>query len=193
MNDGKQLTYVVAVVGMCGAGKSVFTDYFIEDGWPSVYFGGVTMEILEQKGLPKIQKYEKEVRECLRKEQGMDAFAKILYPKINSLAKTQNVVLDGLYSWAEYKYLKEKFKGRLLIVAIITDREKRYQRLITRPKRPLTFNDANLRDVYEIENLDKGGPIAIADYYVFNNDKIIDLKAKFLDFKKWLKTLEMEN
>jgi len=187
MSDGIHQTFIVAVVGMCGAGKSVFTNYFIDAGWPSIYFGGVTMEILEQKKLPKIQIHEKEVRESLRAEHGMEAFAKILYPRIDKVAKTQNVILDGLYSWAEYKYLKDKFGSRLIIIAIITDRQKRYQRLTTRPLRPLTLEEAALRDYYEIENLDKGGPIAIADYYVYNNELLEDLELKYHSFCDWLK------
>ena len=33
----------VAVVGMCGSGKSVLTDMFVKSGWSKVYFGGVTV------------------------------------------------------------------------------------------------------------------------------------------------------
>ena len=36
--------------------------------------------------------------------------SKIPMDKIEEAVKTQNVVLDGLYSWDEYIYLKEKFK-----------------------------------------------------------------------------------
>ena len=37
---------------------------------------------------------------------------------------------------------------------------------------PLTEEEANGRDISEIENLAKGGPIAFADYYILNNDGI---------------------
>ena len=53
---------VVAVVGMCGSGKSVATEVFTAAGWPKVYFGGITMEELERRGLPKNEKNEKAVR-----------------------------------------------------------------------------------------------------------------------------------
>ena len=33
----------VAVVGMCGSGKSVLCKYFTDRGWSSVYFGGVAV------------------------------------------------------------------------------------------------------------------------------------------------------
>ena len=40
---------VVAIVGMCGSGKSVATDIFENElGYKKVYFGGVTMEKLKE-------------------------------------------------------------------------------------------------------------------------------------------------
>ena len=35
---------IIALVGMCGSGKSVVNDYFKDLGYASVYFGGVTMD-----------------------------------------------------------------------------------------------------------------------------------------------------
>ena len=44
----------------------------------------------------------------------------------------------------------------------------------------LTVEEASSRDWAEIENLEKGGPIAIADYYV-HNDSTIDSLHQQLD------------
>ena len=55
------------------------------------------------------------------------------------------------------------------LVAIVCDRHLRYARLAQRPERPLTPVEAEQRDYGEIENLEKGGPIAIADYTLLNN------------------------
>ena len=160
---------VVAVVGMCGSGKSVATEVFTAAGWPKVYFGGITMEELERRGLPKNEKNEKAVREELRAEYGLAAYAVKLLPRIEALAEEGNVVLDGLYSWSEYTYLKERLGDRLHVLAIVTDRKRRYDRLTGREIRPLTEEEAASRDYAEIENLEKGGPIAIADTFMTNN------------------------
>jgi dephospho-CoA kinase len=77
-------------------------------------------------------------------------------------------VLDGLYSWEEYVYLKGKFPQTQLL-CIYTSPPVRYARLARRPVRPLTLAEAKSRDIAEIENLNKGGPIANADYLI-NND-----------------------
>ena len=39
---------LVAIVGMCGSGKSDATEWFVELGWDRVYFGGVTMDELKK-------------------------------------------------------------------------------------------------------------------------------------------------
>jgi dephospho-CoA kinase len=44
--------------------------------------------------------------------------------------------------------------------------------------RPLTLSEAISRDISEIENIEKGGPIAFADYMVINDGTIKELKTK---------------
>lgn len=97
---------IIAIVGMCGSGKSVASEYLENKGYEKVYFGGVTMDKLKESGLEITPSNEKMMREKLRSELGMGAYAKILLPKIKELSKKCNVVLDGLYSWDEYKILK---------------------------------------------------------------------------------------
>jgi hypothetical protein len=49
-----------------------------------------------------------------------------------------------------------------------------------RPERPMTPQQVDERDWTEIENLEKGGPIAIADYFV-HNDRDLDWLHEQLD------------
>lgn len=163
---------IIAVVGMCGSGKSEATNYFCSAGWDKVYFGGLTMDILAEKGLEKNEENERTVRENLRKEHGPAAFAKLLLPKIALLAQKNNTVLDGLYSWSEYKILRDHFGESLEVLAIVTPRNIRYSRLGIRKIRPLTKEDCRKRDYSEIENIEKGGPIAIADSYAENSGNL---------------------
>ena len=72
----------VAVVGMCGSGKSVLCDYFCQLGWQKVYFGGVTMTELKKSGLEGNEENERNMREHLRKTYGMGAFAVLLKAEI---------------------------------------------------------------------------------------------------------------
>jgi dephospho-CoA kinase len=161
---------IVAIVGMCGSGKSVAGARLEELGFTKVYFGGLTIEEVKRRGLAVNEQNERAVREELRRTYGMGAFAVLSLPKIEALlAAAKSVLIDGLYSFSEYKILKEKFGAELLVVALFTPRALRYERLACRDVRPLTLEEAVSRDYAEIENIEKGGPIALADYMLVND------------------------
>ena len=174
---------IIAIVGMCGSGKSIASDILVEKGYEKVYFGGVTLEKLKENNLEVNPENEKMMREKLRKELGMGAFAKILLPRIKEYSTKKNVVLDGLYSWDEYLILKEELEN-LKVIAIVTDKELRYSRLANREVRPLTKEEANERDLAEIENIKKAPPIAYADYYVLNNGTLEEYKERLEEILK---------
>lgn len=166
---------VIGVVGMCGSGKSVITEYLCNKGWKKIYFGGVTLNELKKRGLQINEENERIVRESLRTEHGPEAYAIKLAPTIQRELEHSNIVLDGLYSWQEYSYITNRFGKDFIVLAVVTNRSKRYERLIDRKIRSLSPREAYERDVAEIENLAKGGPIAIADYYVVNNGSETEL------------------
>lgn len=161
---------IVAIVGMCGSGKSIASARLEDLGYKKVYFGGVTMEKLKEEGFEITPDNEKMMREKLRSELGMGAYAIVLLPKIKKLAQNNDVVLDGLYSWDELKILQKEFN--LTTIAVVADKDLRYERLSKRIDRPFAKEDAIKRDISEIENIAKAGPIAYADYYIFNNGTI---------------------
>ncbi|MDE7454644.1 MAG: AAA family ATPase [Clostridia bacterium] len=175
----------VAVVGMCGSGKSVLCGYFKELGWQDVYFGGVTVSQLIKDGIAVNEANERKMREGLRNKYGKGAFAILLKEEILSKLKQSNVVLDGLYSWSEYTILKELLGDNLIVLAVVTNCQVRKDRLKTRTVRPLNEEQVDSRDKAEIENSEKGGPIAKADYYVMNNGTEQELRAQFEQFMQW--------
>lgn len=164
---------LIAVVGMSGTGKSVITDYLEENNWNKLYFGGITYKLMKEAGIERTAdgKVEKEFREKLRKDHGPECYAKFLEPEIREKLAQGNVVLDGLYSWHEYKYLIERFEN-LVLICVVTDKNIRYSRVANRPDRPFDKEAIVYRDLSEIENLAKGGPIAYADYYILNNGEM---------------------
>lgn len=170
---------IVALVGMCGSGKSVATELFTSDGYTSIHFGGVTQAELRRRGMPVCEANERSIREELRRELGLGAYAIILYPQILEASQKGPVVLDGLYSWSELKYLRERLGDRLTVVAIIAGTGTRKARLATRVVRPLTSAETDSRDASEIENLEKGGPIAAADHYLNNEGTLEELRAQY--------------
>ena len=161
---------IIAVVGMCGSGKSVAVQEFEKRGWKKIYFGSATMNILKERNLPANEENERKVREELRASGDKGIYAKIFLPELKKLFNDgHNIVIESLYSWSEYKYIKQEFGDAFSVLAIITNTPLRRQRLETRIIRPMTKEQSLSRDYAEIENIEKGGPIAIADYNILNN------------------------
>ena len=57
---------VIAIVGMCGAGKSEVTNFFEEQGYSRVYFGAITFDEIKRRGLENNQENERKIREEFR-------------------------------------------------------------------------------------------------------------------------------
>jgi len=174
---------VVSIVGMTGAGKSEVSRVFEQNGFIRIRFGDVTDEELKKRGLEPSEENERFIRELLRQEQGIAAYAKLNLPRIEqalnpSPCEGQDVVIDGLYSWEEYTYLKECYGEDLYLVAVWSSPKTRHARLTSRSSRRLTVEEAISRDRAEIENIDKGGPIAMADFTIINESSLEDLKRE---------------
>ncbi len=169
---------VVSIVGMAGSGKSEVAGLFEENGFTRVRFGDMTDEEVRKRGLELNEENERYVRELLRKEKGMAAYAKLNLPEIDSALKHSDVVIDGLYSWEEYTFLKEYYGKDFSVVAVWASPKTRYARLTGRTDRGLTIEEATSRDKAEIENINKGGPIAMADFTIVNESSFDDLKKE---------------
>ena len=178
---------VVALVGMPGSGKSEVARVFESGGYHTVRFGDITDEEVKKRGLKLSEENERVVREELRKQYGMAAYAILNLPRIELALKTSNVVIDGLYSWEEYKFLKDKLGGGLKVMTVWSPPALRYERLNRRPVRPLTVEQAAARDYAEIENVNKGGPIAMADFTISNYTTLDSLVEQANNIIKVLK------
>jgi len=173
---------ILAIVGMSGSGKSVAVDYLTVKGYPKVYFGGMIYKEMEKRGIPRTEdgESEKKFREEIRETEGKDWVVNQVIAEAKDLinAGQKRIVLDGVYSWTEYKALKHEFPGMLTFLAIVVPRKLRYKRVAMRPERPFNAEEIRERDRSEIENLEKGGPIAAADYYVLNDGSVEQMEKK---------------
>lgn len=172
---------IIAVVGMSGSGKSVVVDYLTEKGLPRVYFGGMIYKEMERRGIERTAdgESEKHFREMIRETEGKDWVVRQVVDETWDLieAGQKKIVLDGLYSWTEYRTLKREFPGVVEVLAVVVNKDLRHRRVSRRPERPFNAEEIQERDRSEVENLEKGGPIAMADYYVLNNGTVAELHA----------------
>jgi dephospho-CoA kinase len=176
----KEHAKIIAFVGLPGTGKSSAVDYLTEKGFPKVYFGGIVLDAMTAAGLAHTEHNEKPFRQALRQKERNDYVVRRIIQQIHDLidAGQHRIVADGLYTWTEYKALKHEFPGELTVVAIVTPKHLRYRRMEHRPIRPLTARQVDERDWAEIENLEKGGPIAIADYFIANDGSLEELEVR---------------
>ncbi|HTX86964.1 MAG TPA: AAA family ATPase [Candidatus Nanoarchaeia archaeon] len=179
---------ILAVVGMAGSGKSEVVKYLVKKlNWPVVYLGAITFTWMKKRKIPINWKNEKEAREQIRRENGgMGAYAKLSLPAIAALLKNNTgVIVESLYSWSEYKILKNKFGDNFKVVAALASPAIRFKRLKTRKNsRPMkNYAEFQTRDYSEIENIEKGGPIVMADYLIVNESTLKDLRKKLNGIK----------
>lgn len=171
---------IIALVGLAGSGKSSAVEYLTEKGFPKIYFGGVIYKAMDEAGIEKTWDNQQQFREEIRRREGKDFVIKRVIKNIHDLinAGQNKIVLDGLYTWSEYKFLKHEFPGQVVVIAIVTPKYLRYQRMAKRIERPMQPHEVDQRDWSEIDNLEKGGPIAIADYFIINDGSLEQLHQK---------------
>lgn len=173
------MNHIIAVAGMPGSGKTTALEIARDEfDFRYIRFGQLTIDTVRERGLEVNPKNEKIVREDLRKEFGMGAYALKNIPQINAFLEKGHVVIDGLYSWSEYKVLKEEYRENISVLAVHAPPALRHKRLSERQSdasdtaannRTISLEDAQKRDYAEIENIEKGGPIAMADYMIVND------------------------
>ncbi len=187
------MNHFIALVGMAGSGKSIVADELIRQGYRFFRFGQITIDILKERNMEVNEANERAIREGVRKEHGMAAYALLNIPRVDGFLEKGHVVGDGLYSWAEYKLLKEKYGERLSVLAVYAPPSLRYKRLSERKRtaddkdirnREMTPEQAKSRDFAEIENIEKAGPIAMADHTLVNTGTIRELIDQLYDTLK---------
>ena len=169
---------IFAVVGLAGTGKSSVVGILEEilDA-PVVYFGGVVVAEVRRRGLEVTEATERMVREGLRAEHGMSAIAQLAGNDVDEHFTThREIIIDGLYSYAECELLNERFPGLVSLIAVHATKAIREERLAHRPVRPLSAAELHSRDMREIRTLDKATAIALADHHILNNAGVAELR-----------------
>ena len=142
-----------------------------------VYVGAFVTAEVARRGLPKDAASEKDVRQCLRHERGMDALAREALPTIKGiLGAGRAALVDAIYNKEERDLYEETFGDRLVLIAVQTSFENRLERLRTRPDRSLDRKALEARDGYEINQLRLAELIASAHHLVENDCSLHSLE-----------------
>lgn len=160
---------VLIVAGLPGSGKTTVSSFFKRtQRIPVVRMGVFTEKILQGKGLPVNEKGERQVRQEVRQAYGNDIYAKTALPVVQRECRENAVViLEGVKSEEEREYI-EKYIPSVKLLSIDTPKAIRYGRLLKRKVRPLTQEEAQKRDTYELESLKFENLKKQADFLVKN-------------------------
>ena len=117
--------------------------------------------------LEKSQNNEQFVCVEMRNKFGRTILAERALPIIEqALHEGKHVLIESLYAWWDYTFLKERLGERFKTLAIYAPPALRYARLAVRPERPYSEELAHSRDYAQIESLQQAGPIAMADWTI---------------------------
>jgi dephospho-CoA kinase len=187
---------LVCIAGLPGSGKSVASDYFVAKGFQYLRFGQIVLDEVMRRKMEINEPNERKVREELRKKYGMAAMAILNLKKFKALLQKGDTIGDGLYSFEEYKVLKKEFDKNFITIAVYAPPGLRYKRLEGRlltgndkvaRDRPYTKSEAESRDYAELENLNKGATIAMADYTILNTKDLDYFKRQLNEIEKEIK------
>jgi len=161
---------IIAIVGMSGSGKTEAAEYYKKKGLPIISFSNVINSHIDEHKLKHTEEIHHQLRKDFRKKFGMEAMGVLRKTEIEkTLEKHNTVVIEGLYSWEEFLYLKKHFSEvKIYLLALFTNKSLRYKRVSKRSYRTeLAVGEE--RDIHELTDLNKGPTIAFADFIIKNN------------------------
>ena len=170
---------IIAFVGMSGSGKTEAVQYLAKSHkLPVISFSSVINDYVDKNKLEHSESVHKRLRKEFRAKHGMASMAVLRRDEIaQMLSKEVILLIEGLYSWEEYLYLKEEFPDvRVILVAVWARKELRWERASQRNYRKDLYGQE--RDINELTETNKGPAIAFADHLIINNFSLPEFHDK---------------
>lgn len=170
---------IVAFVGLAGSGKTDAVNYLAQEyKLPIVSFSSVINDYVDEHKMEHTEDVHKQLRKDFRSKYGMASMAVLRKDKLEETLKEEMpVLIEGLYSWEEYTYLKETFPHvKVYLVAVWARKDLRWERAAKRNYRP-GLHGAE-RDIHELLDTNKGPAIAFADFLIVNDFTVRDFHDK---------------
>jgi len=170
---------VIAFTGMPASGKSEAVQLAKDKGILVVRMGDLVWEETKRQGKPLDDKHVGAVANDMRKQHGMEIWARRTVEKIQTFKKSSMVVIDGVRNMEEIDYFKQTFGPDFLVVAIDARDEVRRKRAISRGR----IDDS--KDLKDLEERDKREirwglqkVIADADIVILNNGALDSFRKR---------------
>ena len=159
---------IICVIGLPGAGKSLFCSVSNELGFSIINMGDQVRKEIKKQGLSDDAETLSKMMVKLRKENGRSVVAEICIPIIK---KSQNkyIIIDGIRNIEEIKQFQKI--GQVISILITNTTERRMNFLIERGRNdaPLDKKTFKKRDENEI-NIGLNQVMKMADIIIDNNE-----------------------
>ncbi|HUR60773.1 MAG TPA: AAA family ATPase [Candidatus Thermoplasmatota archaeon] len=174
--------HVIGFTGMPGSGKSEAMEVARARKYPVVRMGDLIWEEVERQGLPRDAKHVGEVAGAMRVSHGKDIWSKRTVERVREVIGTQRppvVLIDGIRNFEEVETFRKELGTQFLLVAIHTDPEHRFGRMIRRAR------DDDSADVEVLKARDEreigwgiARTIALADEMVVNDGSLEQFRKR---------------
>lgn len=176
---------IIAFTGMPFSGKSEAVKIAKKQGIPVVRMGDMIWEETKKQGLELNDQNVGMIANDMRKTHGKNIWAKRTLEKINSMKRTDLLVIDGVRNIEEVETFEKELGKDFLLIAIEVSDETRHKRAMIRGRKddsmdPDLIKERDRRELF----WGLGNVIASADSVVINEGGIEEFKAKI---KKLLK------
>lgn len=155
---------IICLTSLVRAGKDTFADYLVEKyGFVKLNMSDVLRDALIAENKEPTKDNMSKLGDDWRKKFGMDI---VIRKTLEKASKHDRVVITGMRSVEEVTFMKAN-AGELYLIAIIADREVRFERRSEADSQ--TEKEFFVRDERDIRNKGLDKVIAIADYEINNN------------------------
>jgi len=179
---------IIGVAGKIGSGKDTVAKYIAKKyKFRFASIGDIVREELRRRGLPITRNQSAKISKYMREKYGEDYWVRRLANKI-SRYKWKNVVISGVRSPSDVKFLKDAFKD-FILVKVCAKPKIRYERLKKRkrPGYPKTYEEFKLQDKRECKEFNMDSTFKMADYTIQNNSTLESLYDQVDSLMKTIK------
>jgi dephospho-CoA kinase len=191
---------VVGFTGMPGSGKSEAMEVAKARGHPVVRMGDLIWEEVERRGLPRDARHVGEVANAMRDSHGKDVWARRTAERVRQVMAQEEarpaggaharpgaggappsrlVLIDGIRSQEEVETLRRELGHDFVLVAIHTDPDHRFQRMVARGRAD-DSEDVSVLKARDEREMQWGiaRTIALADEMLVNDSTLEAFRAK---------------
>ncbi|KYK32624.1 MAG: hypothetical protein AYK22_07240 [Thermoplasmatales archaeon SG8-52-3] len=173
---------IIAFAGMPCSGKSEAVKIAKQLDNPVIRMGDMVWEEVKNRGLALDEKNVGAIADQMRRDHGMDIWAKRTIDKILQNKKNNYIIIDGIRNIEEIDAFKNKLGKDFILIAITASDITRQKRFLKRGREDDSSDIQDLRDRDRRElNWGLDTVIASADIIIPNDDGIKEFKKEIKD------------